>query len=805
MSVVCIEKEATKDALRYGRIAKLFVFKRDKQGKRTMEVEENFEPYFYVPESEVVLPTEGIKRVDKGFRLLTEEKVKRLIFGPGADPFKLKEIYPTNFESDYKYINRYMTDMKLGYDKNAHISVFDIEVDSKNRFPNPQQGKWAITAISIYDYKMNKLIWMVQRPDFDKRQEKNRFVFKEGKIDINVPYNKYYFPTERELLMWFIKYIKERNSDILTGWNIKKFDLPYIIKRCEVLKIDYSGLSPLRKVYTQGDKGAIIEGRIILDLLPFYKKLQLAELDSYKLDVVAEHVCGVGKIKHVVSLGELWRTNLPKFELYSVLDSVLVWQINEMEDVIPFVLEMADISSCLPQLVQYNKDIVDAYVMKWCHGKWVLPTRARGRKGDYEGAVVLDAIPGVHKNVIGLDLKSLYPSIIISYNMSPETLIKPDDPLFNKVPKVHAGGDTYFRTDKPGLIPTMLTNLFDVRKEKENLRDSYSVGTPEYEMYYRQQFAIKGIMNSFYGMLAFIDFRLYTVEIAAAVTRIGREIIQWTKKEAEKLGFEVIYGDTDSVFIKLRKSWSKKKIIEYGAILAADITESYNNFAHQYGVKEHIFKLVFEKVYKRILFVKGDKKGKGVKKRYAGLLVWLKGKLCKKFDITGFDAIKSDSSALSRDLQKSVLEKVLTGASREVIRKIVQTIIRKMEANEYEWDEIGIPMGLGKPLHLYSGNWANHAHIRGAKYSNQWLGTSFGSGTKPKRVYIRSVPPGFEQTDVICVDGDTIIPAGFVINRDAMIEACIEKKLTRILDTLGWRWKDIGGKYATKDLLSYFK
>jgi DNA polymerase elongation subunit (family B) len=802
-SVVCVEKETTKKALQHGRIAHLYVFHRNKEGNRYMSTVDNFEPYFYVPENVIVPDTEGIKRIDHGFKTLTDIDTKKLVFGPGADPFKLKSMYEINYESDYQYIKRFMTDTKTGFNQNVYVSVLDIEVDSLNRFPNPQSAKWPITAISIYDYKMNKLIWMVQRPDFDRDIKKTRFKFKEGKIDIDVPYDKYYFPNERTLLLWFIKYIKECNMDALTGWNLKKFDIPYIIRRCEILKIDYSDLSPLGKVYTKGDKGAIIEGRLILDLLSFYKKLQLAELDSFKLDVVGEHVCGVGKIKHVVPLGELWRSNLKKFELYSVMDSVLVWQINEMEDVLGFALEMANVASCLPQNVLYNKDIVDAYVMKWCHGKWVLPTRIKAEKTDYTGAIVLDALPGIHKNVIGLDLKSLYPSIIISYNMSPETLLSIDDPNFDSIPKIHAGGDTYFRKDKIGVLPLMLLELFDTRYKKEKLRDKYAVGSDMYNMYHRQQFSIKGIMNSFYGMLAFTNFRLYTIEIAAAVTRIGREILKWTAKEAEKLGFKVVYGDTDSVFIMFRKSWSLKKVLEQGKALAASITESYNEFVDQYGVDEHSFELVFEKVYRSIIFVIGEK-GRGVKKRYAGLLVWLKGKVCKKFDITGFDAIKSDSSSLSRNLQETVLKMLLSGKKKEDVRKFVQDIIRKMEMNEFDWNDVGIPMQLSKPLHLYKGSWANHSHVRGSRYSNKWLGTSFGQGTKPKRVYVRTVPSGYEQTDVICVDEDTNIPSGFVIDRDKMVETCIEQKLIRIMNTVEWDLKSVVARNTPKDLMSFF-
>lgn len=804
MSVVCIEKESTKDALRHGRIAHLYQFDRSqKDYTRDLRIINDFDPYIYVPDHVVVPQMEGIKRVERGFKSITGQPVKKIVFGPGADPFRIIGQFPETFEADYKFINRYHTDMGLGYFENPYITAFDIETDS-SKFPQWENAKYPITAISVYDYKLNKILWFVWRPDFEHKIIRTRYKLKEGKIDVDVAYDKYFFTSEKNMLRWFLRYIKDNNPDILTGWNIKRFDLPYIIKRCERLGLNYNSLSPLKKAWVEGDRGAVIEGRVILDLLTFYKKLQLSELKSFKLDVVGEHVCGVGKVKHVVSIGELWRTNFKKFEEYSVKDSVLVWQINELETVLPFVFEMAAESSCLPQLVQFNKDIVDAYIMKWCHGRWVLPTRMRGVKKGYKGAIVLNPVPGLHRNVIGTDLKSLYPSIIIAFNMSPETLIHPDNPNFDSIPKVHAGGNTYFRTDKVGILPTLLLELFALREKYENLRDQYLPGTPEYEMYYRKQFAIKGIMNSFYGMLAFPDFRLYTLEIAAAITRIGRNILKWTEKEAEKLGFLVIYGDTDSIFIKLPDRASVKKLVQIGKQIAVTITESYTDFAAKYGAEGKEFKLVFEKLYRRILFVPGDKPGDAIKKRYAGLKIWVKGQVCKIVEIVGWDAIKSDSSQLSRDLQEKILTIIVTGRKVEDVRKIIRNIVIKLEANEYEWNEIAVPMQTKKALHLYTGNWANHAHIRGARYSNKWLGTQFGAGTKPKRVYVKTVPPGYDPTDVICVDEDTVVPPMFTVDTDRMIDTCVKAKLKRIMVVMGWRWDQIGESVIQKSITEFF-
>jgi DNA polymerase I len=195
----------------------------------------------------------------------------------------------------------------------------------------------------------------------------------------------------------------------------------------------------------------------------------------------------------------------------------------------------------------------------------------------------------------------------------------------------------------------------------------------------------------------------------------------------------------------------------------------------------------FEKLYAR--FFSGGKK-----KRYAGLLVWKEGVDAHKIDIVGFETKRSDSPKVTRDAMKTLIEMVLEGKPYEEIRSTISDVIRKYRAGKYTLDEIGIPGGIGKQLEDYD---IQDAQVRAAVYSNTYLGTNFGKGSKPKRLYIKSVTSKYPRTDVVCFEYPDQIPGEFVIDRDIMLEKTLQLPLTRILEPLGWEWSAFDPSIST--------
>ena len=258
-----------------------------------------------------------------------------------------------------------------------------------------------------------------------------------------------------------------------------------------------------------------------------------------------------------------------------------------------------------------------------------------------------------------------------------------------------------------------------------------------------RQDVVKINMNSYYGVSGNPMFRLFDKDVAAATTSIGRAILEHNKKLIEACGYKIVQGDTDGLSIKIPSSIGRQGTMEIARDLEKMLNDSYQEWAEDVlGADVQYFSVKFEKLYER--FFSGGKK-----KRYAGLLVWKEGVDAHEVTIVGFETERSDSPRVTRDAMKLLISMVLEGKKYEEIQPAISEIVRKYRAREYPLDEIGIPGGIGKNLEEYD---RPDAQVRAAKYSNQYLGTHFGKASKPKRLYIKAVPPGYPRTDVVAFE-----------------------------------------------------
>jgi len=311
------------------------------------------------------------------------------------------------------------------------------------------------------------------------------------------------------------------------------------------------------------------------------------------------------------------------------------------------------------------------------------------------------------------------------------------------------------------------------------------------------------IGQSLYGVLGWDRFRLYDKEMGAAVTATGREVIEFTEQAASELDKEVTYGDTDSVMLELGGDVSKDEAIEQSFEIEAHINDAYDEFAERLNASTHRFQIEFEKLYRRFFQA-------GKKKRYAGHIIWKEGKEVDDIDITGFEYKRSDIAPITKEVQKRVLEMIVTGADREDIKDYVHEVIERVRSGDVSPAEIGIPGGIGKKLDNYD---TETAQVRGAKYANLLLGTNFASGSKPKRLYLEKVHPEFfrhieaerdldpsrdplygefkRDPDVICFEYDDQLPDAFEIDYDKMLEKTLKGPIARILEALDISWDEV--------------
>jgi DNA polymerase elongation subunit (family B) len=815
-----------------------------------------FEPYFYAPTASLDdddLDRDVITRTKTGYESIRGEPLTRICTRTPRDVGQIRDEFD-HFEADILFPNRLLIDKDIGGgvrvpvrrlesgsiqvphdelaavdppDTDLRVNTFDIEVDDRSGFP--EEGEETVVCLTSHDsYRNEYLVWICEAPDGTGTvpADLEHDPLTDG-MDVDVRS----FPTEAAMLEAFLSYVEETDPDVLTGWNFEDFDAPYLIDRLEAVgarpdvtrDLDPERLSRIDEVWRSDWGGPTVKGRVVFDLLYAYKRTQFTELESYRLDAVGEQELGAGKERYSGDIGDLWEDDPRRLLEYNLRDVELCVELDRKRDIISFWDEVRTFVGCKLEDAPTPGDAVDVYVLHKVHGEFALPSKGRADAEDYEGGAVFDPITGIKENVSVLDLKSLYPMCMVTINASPETKVDPED---HDGDTYRAPNGTHFRKSPDGIIREMVDELLAEREQKKAERNDHDPDSQAYEQYDRQQQAVKVIMNSLYGVLGWDRFRLYDREMGAAVTATGRDVIEHTQSAANDVGYEVAYGDTDSVMLELGEDIVVDEVsdetreahpdasesdlrriagaIETGYELEESINDSYDAFAREeLNAHDHRFQIEFEKLYRRFFQA-------GKKKRYAGHIVWKEGKHVDDIDITGFEYKRSDIAPITKKVQRQVIEMIVTGDDVDDIEEYVHDVIADFEAGNVDLDDVGIPGGIGKRLTAYD---TDTAQVRGAKYANLLLGTNFQRGSKPKRLYLEKVHPEFfrrleaeegfdpqtddlyaafkRDPDVVCFEYADQIPDEFEIDWDKMLEKTLKGPIERIIEALGLSWDEV--------------
>lgn len=588
---------------RYGSV---ILYRGYKNGEpRKLKVQ--FKPTFYVPSQ---TPTE--------FKTLQGQYTAPIKFDKMSDTYDFVEQYKDidNFKiyGTMNFCHQAISDLfnKTGVDwdyKLINVTTIDIEVQSDEGFPDPQYANYPITAITIRSSKDNVYhTWACVDYDPDATVNKN----------LTIKYTK--CRDEKELLLSFLTYWTKNYPDVITGWNSRLFDTVYLVNRLSSILTENHArtFSPWGIV----KPGTIdiadkthqvyeIYGIQQLDYMDLFKKFayKYGTQESYKLNNIAHVVLGEQKIDYseYSSLNELYRKDPQKFIDYNIKDVSLVDRMDDKLGLVSLCMTIA-----YKGLVNMSEafgpvNLWDALIYNELRrNNIVVPFKERKEKlRQIQGAFVKDPIVGMHNWVVSFDVASLYPHIMMQYNMSPETIVSktyPDlnvDKLLGETPLriepnycISATGQ-YFKTDKQGFIPRLVQALYTERNKikKEMLaieQDLEKAKTPyeksQYEKEavkrYNQEQAIKILMNSLYGAMSNEFFRYYDMRIAESITVTGQLTIQWAEKRINNYlndtlnttGIDyVIAIDTDSLYINFGPLVENKylgtkdatKIIEY--------------------------------------------------------------------------------------------------------------------------------------------------------------------------------------------------------------------------------------------------
>jgi DNA polymerase elongation subunit (family B) len=648
---------------------------------------------------------------------------------------------PSLLESDVPVETRFLIDAYSDSDDvstNHRIAVIDLEVDSTGGYPNVEKATQKITAIALYDAHKNHYYCFVLDEDGIVAEEKTS----ERSI---IP-----FLTEEDLLLAFMKKWRDIGPTIATGWNIDGFDFPYLYARLvNVLGEEAaSALSPIGVCYWNQYKNKMtIAGINCLDYLLLYKRFSGKSLPNFRLDTVGKEELKVGKVEFDGSIDNLKRTDIKKFIEYNLHDVVLVKGLNDHLQFIELAMSICHVCHVGYEEFSVPSKFLEGALLTYLRRKKLVAPNKQPKK-DFEemafdnfddddeggmlkddvgfvGAYVKDPIPGRYDWVCSADINSLYPSVIMSLNISPETKLgvikdwvpeklvkKSEDKIVvfeeehtyaefaaimeeNKL-SVSANGVIYDQ-NKIGCIPDILKKWFAERVEfKNKMKACDDKGDkPGYVFWKRRQQVQKILLNSLYGVLGLSIFRFYDLDNAAAVTLTGQEIIKTSAKFVnnkfnKRLGTKdkdyVIYIDTDSLYLDINSLIVAEKVEDPKTFAVKTIDTVSNELNEFYKVMmprmfnaiDNRIKIAPDVVAQSALWI--------VKKRYAMWKVY-NMELNKDVDdveVKGLDVVRSSYPKKFRDFMKSVLTDILHGTSNKELNKKVVEFKRGMASLNIE-------------------------------------------------------------------------------------------------------------------------
>ena len=649
---------------------------------------------------------------------------------------------PELFESDVNPEIRVLVDNYTDSDDvslNHRTMIFDIEVEVIDGFPDVKKAQNKITSIAFNDPLLDKYFCYVLDPS-NKLKENNS----DDTIES--------FRDEYDLLNAFFRKYMEIQPTILTGWNVEFFDVPYLYNRAvQIVGQDIASvLSPINQVqWSDFQNRYKIAGVSILDYLALYKRFTFSERSSYRLDAIGDYEVGEKKVEYEGTLNDLYENELDKFVEYNLQDVKLVKKIDDKLDFIEIARGLAHLGHVPYESIYMSSHYLEGAILVYLKKKNIVapnkPARPKNFNSEdkFVGAYVQDPQKGKHEWVYDLDITSMYPSCIMSLNISPETKLgkiegwNPEEFLDKSNKKTYsitqgkstlgkftetelkkfldsknvgvATNGVMYRSDKDGLLPALLRKWFDERVEYRKLSKKFhEEGDREKSDYFdRRQYLQKVVLNSLYGVLGLSVFRFYDVDNAEAVTTTGQSLIKFTKKitnsyynkELNDTKDYCIYIDTDSVFYSatplVKKRFPNLNIkdedkMSKAILKIADEVQSYLNNGYDYFAKKfcnldkHRFDIKQEVIAKSGLFV--------TKKRYGLKIINDNGKKVDKMMVKGLDTVRSSFPTAMKEMLSKLLEDIMMDVPKNALDKFIINFKDSMKLVSFE--KIAIPTGV---------------------------------------------------------------------------------------------------------------
>ena len=798
---------------------------------RHFATREKFYPTLFVPSNKETkyktLEGEYVESIDPGTVRDCREFIKKY---DGVQNFK---VYG-NDRYIYQYISEMYPEEEVKFDTTKiKISTIDIEVKTENGFPDVESAAEEVLLITVQDYTTKQIRTWGQGP-FNNKQE-------------NVIYKG--FRTEYELLNDFINWwmIETNTPEVVTGWNSELYDMPYLVRRIDRIlgeklmkRLSPWGLVTERETIVMGRKQISYDvgGVTQLDYLNLYKKFTYKAQESYRLDYIASVELNQKKLDHSEfdTFKDFYTKGWQKFVEYNIIDVELVDRMEDKMKLIELAITMAYDAKVNYNDVFYQVRMWDAIIYNYLKKRnIVIPPKERSDKdAKYAGAYVKEPIPGKYDWVVSFDLNSLYPHLIMQYNISPETLRETRHPsvtvdkILNqeltfelyKDSAVCANGAMY-RKDVRGFLPELMEKIY---KDRTIYKKKMLIAKQDYEKTPTKalekeiarcnniQMARKIQLNSAYGAIGNQYFRYYKLVNAEAITLSGQVSIRWIENkmngflnkilQTEEVDY-VIASDTDSIYLNMgplvdkflsHKSDDKTKVVQLLDKICEDklepfIEQSYTELADYVSAYEQKMIMKRENISERGIWT--------AKKRYI-LNVWNSEGVQysePKLKMMGIEAVKSSTPAPCRQMIKDGLKLMMSGTEEEVIDFIDNC---RKEFNALPPEQIAFPRSVsdvvkyrsysdiyskGTPIHCRGALLFNH-YIKEKKLDNKY--SLINNGEKIKFIYLKK--PNIIQENVISFIQDFPHELGLdkYIDYELQFEKSFLDPLKSILDAIGW-------------------
>jgi len=788
----------------------------------------NYSPKLFLPtkEQSIYKTLDGINLKPKSFNSIPRAKH----FYSEYSTIPEYKIYGMN-RYNYQYIaDEYRDEVRWNKD---HIKLFtlDIETECEGGFPDPDTAKEVIICITVKNHS-NKQIITWGTGDFISKKT-------------NVTYVK--CQNEKHLLMEFLKFWCKNHPDIVTGWNVKFFDVPYLMNRMRFIfdNDTINKMSPWNFVNADrvqlGNKNSQywnILGVSILDYFDLYKKFTYVRQESYRLDYIAKVELGEQKLENPYeTFKDFYTKDYQKFIEYNIQDVELV---DRLED------KMRLIELCLTMAYDYKVNYIDVYSQVRCWDTLIynhllkkniiIPPRADHEKDtQYEGAYVKDPQLGLHKWIVSFDLNSLYPHLIMQYNISPEKFVGVDtkavgvenflteklDLNFAKSKDVTiAPNGAMFKRDKQGFLPELMEKMYSdrvifkkkaIEAKKEFQKTKDPIYKNEISRCHNIQMAKKIALNSAYGAIGNQYFRYFDVKQAEAITLGGQLSIRWVERDVNKFMNKilnttnvnyVVASDTDSIYLKLDtlvdkvcKDKTTQQVTDFIDKAAEDkiqkvIDDSFSNLAKYVNAFGQKMIMKRELIANKAIWV--------AKKRYMMNVFDEEGVRYEtsKLKIMGVEAVKSSTPEVCRGKIKDAI-RVIMNEDEDALIKFVSNFKEVFKTLTPE--EVAFPRSCnninkfknssqiynkGTPIHVKGGLIYNH-YIHRNKLERKY--PLIKDGDKIKFLMLKQ-PNTVKDTVIAFV---TRIPEEFDLHKyvdyDTQFEKTFTDPLKFILNSIGWK------------------